>query len=197
MDDLDRWVIANTAAACAKYFAADDWKNLDTVSINLSAKTLRDKSIGPFILDQFKQHGVPYNRVCLEVTESAAIENIQSLRELIESLRREGLRFALDDFGVGMTSLAQLRDLPVDVLKIDGSFITGIQQDRINSSMVGAIQTLARLMSMKTVAERVESPEELIHLQALGLDYAQGYLFSIPASIDELFGDKTSAVRAA
>ncbi|HKO88116.1 MAG TPA: EAL domain-containing protein, partial [Burkholderiales bacterium] len=198
MDELDRWVIANTAKLCAEHFAADGWSRLNMVCINLSAKTLQDKSIGTFILDQLVRNGVPFNRVCLEVTESAAIENIQSLRELIQSLRLEGLRFALDDFGVGMTSLAQLRDLPVDILKIDGSFVAGIGHDRINSAMVGSIQNLARLMGMKTVAERVEHPEELVHLQALGVDYAQGYLFSIPAPFAELFAQKEdAAIRAA
>jgi diguanylate cyclase (GGDEF)-like protein/PAS domain S-box-containing protein len=200
MDELDRWVIASVAEACAKYFSADGWKGLNTVCINLSAKTLQDKGIGDFIVDTLSLHGVPLDRVCLEVTETAAIENLQMSRELIEMLRAKGLRFALDDFGVGMTSLAQLRDLPVDMLKIDGSFITGISQDRINSSMVLAIQNLARLMGMKTVAERVEHPEELVHLQALGVDYAQGYLFSIPMPVEELFGkarDDGGAVRAA
>lgn len=200
MDELDRWVIASSAEACAKYFSADGWRGLNTVCINLSAKTLQDKGIGEFIIDTFTLHGVPFDRVCLEVTETAAIENLQMSRELIESLRSKGIRFALDDFGVGMTSLAQLRDLPVDMLKIDGSFVSGIGDDRINSSMVHAIQSLARLMGMKTVAERVEHPEELLHLQALGVDYAQGYLFSIPTPVEELFGKAGvdgDAVRAA
>ena len=187
MDDVDRWVIANAAKACADIFGPNEWRDLNTMCINLSAKTLQDKSIGPYILDQLVKYGVPFDRVCFEVTESAAIENIHVLRELIQSLRLKGLRFALDDFGVGMTSLAQLRDLPVDVLKIDGSFVTNVHRDRINAAMISSIQTLARLLSMKTVAERVEHPEELVHLQALGVDYAQGYLFSIPAPIEELF----------
>ena len=184
MDQIDRWVIAHALAACARHFGPDRWSRLDTVAINLSPLSLQDPSIVDYLLEQLERHGVPPRCVCIEVTETAAIENLEALRKLMESLRARGLRFALDDFGVGMTSLAQLRDLPVDILKIDGSFVTGIANDRVNGSMVYAIPNIARLLSMKTVAERVESEEELAHLEAIGVDYAQGYLLARPEPLE-------------
>lgn len=184
MDELDRWVISHTAAACARRFGPDQWHLLQTVAINLSPTTLREESIGAYIIEQFQLHGVPLRCICFEVTESAAVENLDTVCRLMDDLRAQGVRFALDDFGVGMTSLAQLRDLPVDVLKIDGSFITNIAKDRVNGSMVYAIQNIARLLSMKTIAERVESEEELAHLEALGVNYAQGFLLARPLPID-------------
>jgi diguanylate cyclase (GGDEF)-like protein/PAS domain S-box-containing protein len=189
MDQLDRWVIAHAAEACAKRFGPDNWHLLDTAAINLSPLTLRDESIGEYIIDQLHRYGVPLKCVCIEVTESAAVENLDMVRKLMNRLRAKGLRFALDDFGVGMTSLAQLRDLPVDILKIDGSFVSNIGKDRVNGSMVYAIQNIARLLSMKTVAECVESEEELAHLTALGVDYAQGYLLARPRPIESMLND--------
>ncbi len=189
MDELDRWVIAHAAAACARRFGPDNWHQLDTAAINLSPLTLRDESIGEYIIDQLQRHGVPLRCVCIEVTESAAVENLDMVRKLMNRLRARGLRFALDDFGVGMTSLAQLRDLPVDILKIDGSFVANIGKDRVNGSMVYAIQNIARLLSMKTVAECVESEEELAHLAALGIDYAQGYLLAKPRPIESMLNE--------
>ncbi len=186
MDELDRWVISHAAAACARRFGPDQWHLLQTVAINLSPTTLREESIGPYIIEQLQHHGVPLRCVCFEVTESAAVENLDTVCTLMNDLRAKGVRFALDDFGVGMTSLAQLRDLPVDVLKIDGSFIGNIGKDRVNGSMVYAIQNIARLLSMKTIAERVESEEELAHLEALGVNYAQGYLLARPQPIEDM-----------
>ena len=189
MDQLDRWVVAHAAAACAQRFGPDSWHLLDTMAINLSPLTLRDESIGEFIIEHLQTYGVPLNCVCIEVTENAAVENLDMVRKLMNRLRARGLRFALDDFGVGMTSLAQLRDLPVDILKIDGSFVSNIGKDRVNGSMVYAIQNIARLLSMKTVAECVESEEELAHVTALGVDYAQGYLLAKPRPIEAMLND--------
>ena len=193
MDQLDRWVVAHAAQACAARFGPDRWDELDTMSINLSARTLRDPDIGAFIIEQLQHHGVPFGRVCFEVTETAAIENPQQVATLMRGLRAQGVRFALDDFGVGMTSLAQLRDLPIDVLKIDGSFVHQIHDHAVNATLVEAIQVIAHRLSMKTVAERVETEQERSHLEALGVDYVQGYLLSRPGPMEQVIGAREPA----
>jgi diguanylate cyclase (GGDEF)-like protein/PAS domain S-box-containing protein len=188
MDQLDRWVIATAAKTCAQRFAPNQWRELDTVSINLSAHTLRDPDIGGYIIEELNRWNVPFERVCFEVTETAAIDNLQRVAQWMCGLREKGLRFALDDFGVGMTSLAQLRDLPIDVLKIDGSFVHGIHDSDVNASLVEAIQMIAGRLSMKTVAECVEVEQELSHLEALGIDYVQGYLLARPGPLEKIIG---------
>jgi diguanylate cyclase (GGDEF)-like protein/PAS domain S-box-containing protein len=193
MDQLDRWVVAHAAETCAARFGPDRWDELDTMSINLSARTLRDPDIGAFIIETLQRHGVPFGRVCFEVTETAAIENPQQVAALMRGLRGKGVRFALDDFGVGMTSLAQLRDLPIDVLKIDGSFVHHIHDHGVNATLVEAIQAIARRLSMKTVAERVETEQERSHLEALGIDYVQGYLLCRPGPMEQVIGAREVA----
>jgi diguanylate cyclase (GGDEF)-like protein len=184
MDQLDRWVLRNSVAACARRFGPDRWDELDTVSVNFCALTLRDPSLGDHILETLARHGMPPQRLCMEITETAALESLDVVRALLERLRSHGVRVALDDFGVGMTSLSQLRDLPVDVLKIDGSFVKNIHHDPVNSEMVDAIQRIALRLDMQTVAECVERPEELAHLRGLGVQFVQGYLLGRPGPID-------------
>ena len=188
MDQLDRWVIRHSVEACAKRFGNGRWHELDTVSVNFCATTLRDPSIADYIMDTLARHGMPAHCLCMEITETAALESLDMVRELLGRLRSSGVRVALDDFGVGMTSLSQMRDLPVDVLKIDGSFVKNIHHDPVNSEMVDAIQRIASRLAMKTVAECVERPEELEHLRMLGVHFVQGYLLARPAPLDAVLG---------
>jgi len=191
MDQLDRWVVRHTIEACARRFGPNRWHELDTASINLSAITLRDANIGDFLSDMLRQHGMPARCVCVEITETAAMEGLDALRSLLQRLRAEGMRVALDDFGVGMTSLSQLRDLPVDVLKIDGSFVKNIDSDALNSEMVDAIQRIANRLGMRTVAECVENTGELAQLRRLGVHSVQGFLLGRPAPLAEVMGSAT------
>jgi diguanylate cyclase (GGDEF)-like protein/PAS domain S-box-containing protein len=188
MDQIDRWVIDHAIAACKARFAPADWEALDTVSVNLSPSTLRDSNIAEFIVDALRRHGMPPRCLCLEITETAMLENVGVARELLQGLRAAGVRIALDDFGVGTASLSQLRDLPVDVLKIDGSFIRGIHRDALNSEIVDAIQRIASRLNMQTVAECVEEAPELAHLRTLGVHHVQGYLLARPAPLSSLIG---------
>jgi EAL domain-containing protein (putative c-di-GMP-specific phosphodiesterase class I) len=188
MDQIDRWVLRNTVEICARRFGNGRWHELDTVSVNFCATTLRDRSIADYIMETLSRHGMPPHCLCMEITETAALENLDAVRALLNGLRSSGVRVALDDFGVGMTSLSQMRDLPVDVLKIDGSFIKNINHDPVNSEMVDAIQRIASRLAMKTVAECVERPEELEHLRALGVHFVQGYLLARPAPLDIVLG---------
>ncbi|HET7864271.1 MAG TPA: EAL domain-containing protein [Burkholderiaceae bacterium] len=197
MDQLDRWVVTHAAQLCSARFGPDCWDELDTMSINLSPRTLRDPDIGAFLIEQLQHHGVPFGKVCFEVTETAAIENPVQVAALMRGLRQQGVRFALDDFGVGMTSLAQLRDLPIDVLKIDGSFVHHIHEHGVNATLVEAVQVIARRLSMKTVAERVETEAERSHLKALGVDYVQGYLLAKPGPMEQVIGSRVPVIPQA
>ncbi|HET7866151.1 MAG TPA: EAL domain-containing protein, partial [Burkholderiaceae bacterium] len=188
MDQIDRWVLRHTVETCARRFGNGRWHELDTVSVNFCATTLRDRSIADYIMETLSRHGMPPHCLCMEITETAALENLDAVRTLLNGLRSSGVRVALDDFGVGMTSLSQMRDLPVDVLKIDGSFVKNIHHDAVNSEMVDAIQRIASRLAMKTVAECVERPEEMEHLRMLGVHFVQGYLLARPAPLDAVLG---------
>jgi len=196
IDELDRWVIARTAAVCAQRYAPDRWGELGTISINLSPATLRDPHIAEYILEQFDRHGVPYEKVCFEITETAAIDDPEHTGGLMRTLRAKGLRFALDDFGVGMTTLSLLRELPIDILKIDGAFIAGIHKDDVNRSVVEAIQMIARRLGIRTVAERVEQMNELATLCQLGVDYVQGFLLAHPQPIEYVLDSDSVHMQA-
>ena len=118
--------------------------------------------------------------ICFEVTETAAIANIGSARDFISKLRANGCQFSLDDFGTGLSSFAYLKNLHVDYLKIDGSFIKEIVDDSISAAMVSSINQIGHLMGLKTIAEFVENDDILREVEKLGLDYVQGYGIDMP-----------------
>ena len=123
--------------------------------------------------------------ICFEITETAAIANLDAATEFIHELKRQGCRFALDDFGSGLSSFSYLKNLPVDYLKIDGSFVRGIETDEIDHAMVGSIHQLATLMGIKTIAEFVENDGILHALADIGIDYAQGYGIAKPRPLQD------------
>ncbi len=152
-----------------------------SLSINLSAKTLNDPSVCDFVEKCFSRYDVTPSRASFEITETAMIQNLTEARELIGRIRGLGCRFALDDFGCGASSLSYLRDLPVDYLKIDGSFIQSIATDPINRALVKSINEIAHVLGKQTVAEYVVNGEVLRVVEDLGIDYAQGYHVCAPA----------------
>ena len=107
--------------------------------------------------EKLKEDGIPVNKISFEVTENAAIKNISKARDFIETIKKHGCKFALDDFGSGHSSFAYLKDLPVDILKIDGMFVKGINSEPVNFAMVKAINDVGQVMNMKTIAEYVEN----------------------------------------
>ncbi|MFA7387245.1 MAG: EAL domain-containing protein, partial [Thiohalobacteraceae bacterium] len=134
---------------------------------------------------------------CFEITETAAINNLARAVRFMTSIRRLGCRFALDDFGSGMSSFGYLKNLPVDVLKIDGSFIRKLDESAVDRAMVKAIQDVARAMNMTTVAEFVENAAILRILQEIGIDRAQGYHLGKPTPVAALFGMQPEACPSA
>jgi diguanylate cyclase (GGDEF)-like protein/PAS domain S-box-containing protein len=152
-------------------------------TINLSGGSVNSEEFMAFLKGQFAEHNIAPQRICFEITETTAIANLDQAAQLIHSLKELGCRFALDDFGSGMSSLAYLKNLPVDYLKIDGGFIKDIDRDRIDYAMVDSFNRLSHLMGIQTIAECVESESVLKQLQKIGVDYAQGFCIDKPSPL--------------
>jgi len=146
-----------------------------TCAINLSGTTLNSEGILDFIREQAEQHQLPPGAVCFEITETAAINNMRHSTQFMRDLKALGFCFALDDFGIGTSSLAYLKTLPVDYLKIDGTFVRNIVNDPIDRAMADTINRVGHIMGLQTVGEYAESAEVVSELRALGVDFAQGY----------------------
>jgi diguanylate cyclase (GGDEF)-like protein/PAS domain S-box-containing protein len=181
---LDRWVISRLFQYLAGTPGFLD--RLEMCSVNLSGLSLSDQSMLGFIDEQFQKWQIPTNKICFEITETAAISNLSYARQFIDSLRQKGCSFSLDDFGSGLSSFAYLKNLPVDYLKIDGLFVKDILDDRVDLTMVKAINEVAHVMGKKTIAEFVENQNIFDLLQTLGVNYAQGYGIAKPVPLREL-----------
>jgi diguanylate cyclase (GGDEF)-like protein len=184
MPQVDRWVVSSTLARLAAHQQAVVEQDA-VFSINLSGQSLSDDDILEFIDDELKETGVSPTSLCFEITESAAVSHLDKAQQFIDELRDRGCGIALDDFGAGLSSFAYLKNFSVDALKIDGSFIRDITDNRISESMVAAITQVAKVMELKTVAEYVESEETKKLIGELGVDYAQGHTIGKPIPIDD------------
>ncbi|MCP3849081.1 MAG: EAL domain-containing protein [Gammaproteobacteria bacterium] len=183
MEDLDKWVISSTFRWLASRNQMDD--NIDFCSINLSGQSIGEKKLCHFIMMQQKKFKIKPEMICFEITESAAITHLQRAMEFIHLLREQGFLFALDDFGTGMSSFAYLKNLPVDFLKIDGSFVKDIVDDPIDRAMVKSINDIGHIMGLKTIAEYVENEAIRDELTKMGVDYLQGYGIKKPRSLSD------------
>jgi diguanylate cyclase (GGDEF)-like protein len=188
MPEIDRWVI-NRAIELLEPQAELLRGQPVTFAINFSGQSLNDESFVEFLLERIRSSGIDPGVFCFELTENATIANIARAELLIRSLRNLGCGVALDDFGTGLSSLAYLRQLPVTMLKIDGSFVRDILKDPRAESMVRAIAQLARSMSLTTVAEYVETEEIRTRVATLGVDYGQGFAIGRPVPMAELLLD--------
>jgi EAL domain-containing protein (putative c-di-GMP-specific phosphodiesterase class I) len=139
-----------------------------------------------FIIKELNESTIPPEKICFEVTETAAIGNLMKATRFMSILRNLGCRFSLDDFGSGMSSFAYLKELPVDYLKIDGIFVKDIADDPIDYAMVKAINEMGHVMGKETVAEFVEKEAILWKLREIGVDYAQGYAIAKPRPLIEM-----------
>ena len=176
---IDRWVVTH---AFAWLLAHQD--DIELCSINLSGQSLGDAPFMAFVLQSLESSGVPADKLCFEITETAAIRNMHTATHFIDTLRQRGCKLSLDDFGSGMSSFAYLRTLPVDVLKIDGQFVKDIAHDPVSLAMVKSIQDIGCLMGKQTVAEFVENDAILELLRGIGVHYAQGYAVGYPQPLD-------------
>jgi diguanylate cyclase (GGDEF)-like protein len=190
MPQIDRWVVSTTLSQLAEHKIFFE-KNDASFAINLSGQSLGDDDILKFIEDELKSSGVPAASLCFEVTESAAVSNRIKAQAFIDTLRKHGCRFSLDDFGAGLSSFAYLKNFKVDTLKIDGSFVRDITDNRISESMVAAITQVAKVMELETVAEYVESKKIKTLIEKLGVDFAQGHAIGKPVSLDDVLNKLT------
>jgi diguanylate cyclase (GGDEF)-like protein/PAS domain S-box-containing protein len=183
---LDRWVISNSFSWYDRNRQQDCVTGLDALAVNLSGSSINDSGFLSFIKAEIGKYNVPPEVLCFEITETVAIANMQAASAFIQELRKLGCRFALDDFGSGLSSFAYLKNLQVDYLKIDGSIVRDIDTDAVNAAMVSSIHQLGRAMGIKTVAEFVETDAILEKLAEIGIDYAQGYGIARPGPLSAL-----------
>ncbi|MDS4039673.1 MAG: EAL domain-containing protein [Candidatus Competibacter sp.] len=176
MGAIDRWVIQTAF----REYAAGIGKTGAKIAINLSGNSLSDETLLGFIETQFAEHDFPPERVCFEITETAAIQNLRHATDLMATLKRRGSQLALDDFGSGLSSFHYLKTLPVDYLKIDGSFVKDMIENARDGALVAAINQMSHTLGIQTIAEYVHSQAIVERLREMGVDYAQGYFFGQP-----------------
>lgn len=186
MPALDRWVIASAFESIVEISRTNPSLKNATYFLNLSGTSLSDGAFFDFLREQFKEYELNAEQICFEVTETAAITNLASTVEFIKQLKQLGCKFALDDFGAGLSSFSYLKSLPVDYLKIDGGFVRDMLEDPMDAAIVAAVNNIGHVAGLITVAEFVENHEIMHALQEIGVDYAQGYALAKPAPIEEL-----------
>lgn len=181
MPAVDRWVIRTAVANFARLHP--DGAALRTCAINLSGASIEDEGLADFILGCIAEHGVPAERFCLEITETVAVRSLIKVAGVIERLRAAGCRVALDDFGAGMSSFGYLKNLPADLIKIDGSFIRELDTDPMSRTIVNAIVQIGHQRGLQVVAEWVGNLRVRDLLAELGVDYGQGFALHRPERV--------------
>ncbi len=181
MSTLDRWVIRKALADLADREAQGEARY--TIAINLSGTSLSEDRFLEDVIKELEKQKLPTGALCFEITETAAISNLSRVIHFMQTLKKLGCMFSLDDFGSGLSSFTYLKNLPVDYLKIDGQFIRNVVDDSVDESMVKAIWEVGHAMGIQTIAERVETKQVLEKLGSLGIEYAQGYYIQKPASV--------------
>ncbi len=180
MPAIDRWVVRHVLSTVLGRGQVGEHA---TFALNLSGTTLSDPAFLEFLLGELAAVDIRPGSLCFEITETAAIASLSNVVYFMRELRDRGVRFALDDFGSGLSSFSYLKTLPVDFVKIDGQFVENVHKDAVDRSMVEAICQVARAMNIRTIAERVERPEALEVLSQIGVDFAQGFLIATPQPI--------------
>jgi EAL domain-containing protein (putative c-di-GMP-specific phosphodiesterase class I) len=190
MPAIDAWVVKKAAELLALHDGL-------TFSINLSSRAFSDAELLPLVRSELAANAVDPGRLIIEVTESAAMENVHAAQEFVSELKELGCRFALDDFGAGFSSFYHLKMLDVDYLKIDGSLVRDLPRDPVDQHLVKAIVEVARALGKEVIAEFVTDGETLNIIRGLGVDYAQGYEVGRPAPLVAIpAGESISALAA-
>ena len=186
MPRVDKWVVSKVIDFLTLH--KELVSKAEMISVNLSGKSLGDKTFQAFVEERMRINGFDQKKLCFEITESESINNFSSSVEFIEKMRGIGIRFSLDDFGTGVSSFGYLRKLPVDYIKIDGQFVEKMAKDPVDYATVRSIQDVAKLLGKETIAEFVESSEVESQLRDLGVNYMQGFLRHRPMPLESLFG---------
>jgi diguanylate cyclase (GGDEF)-like protein len=185
MPTIDRWVVRRACELLGEH-SASVGEEFARFAINLSGQSLQDESFLGFVVDQLKTSGVPPSVLCFELTETATIGNLEKAQVFMRTLQELGCQFALDDFGTGVSSLAYLKDLSVNYIKIDGSFVRDAVSNARSESMIKAIAQLAKVMCMETIAEYVETDVLRVRMADLGVDYGQGFAMGKAQRFEDL-----------
>ncbi len=181
MPQIDRWVVnAALTAIASGEIKLPGGRNC---ALNLSGQTLGDESFLSFVVEALDRSGVAPSSICFEVTEASILSNVQHAQRFIEVLHGIGCEFSLDDFGSGMGSFSNLKHLPIDYLKIDGTYTRNLRSDQVNQEMVTAMIKLARTMQFRIVAEEVEHQDDFDWLRDIGVDFVQGHFVDPPAAL--------------
>jgi diguanylate cyclase (GGDEF)-like protein len=194
MPAIDRLVVSKALAALAD-IDRDTLLN-GTFSINLSGQSLGEDDFLEFVHSEIKKSGVPPECICFEITETAAVENISKASAFMDSLGKINCLFSLDDFGAGISSFGYLKNLPADLLKIDGAIVKDIVLDEASDAMVIAINEVGHAMKLRTIAEYVENEAIKSRLKEIGVDYAQGNVIGEPVKLEERFRELSDATEA-
>jgi diguanylate cyclase (GGDEF)-like protein/PAS domain S-box-containing protein len=178
--DIDKWMVSRVIGLLARDPA------MGALSVNISGRSFDEPDMGAYIARSLHEHGVAAHRLYVEITETAAIRDMRDAKRFIENLHATGCKVCLDDFGTGFSTFAYIKQLPVDVLKIDGMFIRGLASERDNQVFVKAMLDIARGFGKLVVAESVEDEQSLDILRSYGVDMAQGYVFDRPHAVGTL-----------
>lgn len=181
---LDRWVLEDVCRHFSEH--QDQLEQLDACHINISGRSFDQDDFADFVLGLLERYQVPARCLCFEITETAAISKIGEVRHFIKALKEAGAEFALDDFGSGLSSFSYLKQLPVDILKIDGSFVRNIADDETDRAMVRAISDIGKTLGKQIVAEFVEDEASLEHLRNMGVHFGQGFYLHRPELLENL-----------
>jgi len=187
---VDRWVVREAFTWISQLM--DEQKVVPHLAINLSGASVTDDSFMEYLLEQISEFGVGTSRLCFEITETGTISNLVKAADFVRSFRNLGCKFSIDDFGTGLASHNYLRELPVDYVKIDGSFVTGIAKNRSDYAMARSINDLAHFLGQETIAESVESDAIIVKLKEIGVDYLQGWGVGRPKPLVEVTADLSS-----
>jgi Amt family ammonium transporter len=196
MQELDRWVVSRAIETLVEMRDDVGGQPL-SFSVNLSGQSLGNDQFLDFVRGAISRSGVTPDRLCFEITETVAVENLQKAQLFMEELKKMGCQFSLDDFGTGLSSFAYLKMFKVDVIKIDGRFIEDVIESEVSRSMVTAITEIARVMEVETVAEYVSSEAVLEAVRDLGVDWAQGYFVGEPIRMRDIVEDDTVMLKDA
>lgn len=184
MKDVDKWVIEQTFKRLSELYKTVPDCNV-LLFINISANSLTSQTFSDFVIQQYKKYNIVHDAVCFEITEMKAVKNINHAADVISALRKYNIKFALDDFGAGISSFTYLKNLPVDYLKIDGSIIKNISKNTADKAMVAAIGQVGKVMNIEVIAKHVENVFTLNQLKEIGIDYAQGFYLDKPQEINK------------
>ena len=187
---VDRWVVREAFSWISQLMDAQ--KVVPSLSINLSGTSVTDDSFMDYLFEQISEYGVGTSRICFEITETGTISNLVKAADFVRAFRNIGCKFSIDDFGTGLASHNYLRELPVDYVKIDGSFVTNIHKNRNDYAIARSINDLAHFLGQETIAESVENEQIITKLREIGVDYLQGWGIGRPKILAEVSKDLSS-----